>query len=508
MFCSSKNTWLLSISLIFCMVCASNAREAPSFRVKAVNLGGWLVTEGWIKPSLFDGIPNKDFLDGTQLQFKSVTTGKYLAAELGGGSIIVANRTSPSGWETFTVWRLNEKAFQLRVFQKQFVGLDSNGKGKGVLAVANSPGVSETFEIVKKPDDSKRVRIRAANGLFLQAKTEELVTADYADGNTKWGDDDPSVFVFAIARKLEGEFQVTNGYGPLKAPQVMREHWKSFIVESDFKFISENGLNTVRIPVGWWIASDPVPPKPYVGGSLAALDNAFLWAKKYGVKIIIDLHAAPGSQNGWEHSASRDGSIEWGKTDEIIKQTVAVIDFLASRYAKEPSLYAVELINEPLSPGVSLDAVNKYYKAGYDAVRRHSATAFVIFSNRLGPMDPTELFPLASGLSGTVIDVHYYNLFTEEFDNLTVQQNIDFVNTNRSAQLNLVTTANGPLTFVGEWVAEWNVKDATKEHYQRFAKAQLEVYGRATFGWAYWTLRNVNQHWSLEWMIKNGYIKL
>ncbi|MCI35749.1 glucan 13-beta-glucosidase, partial [Trifolium medium] len=34
----------------------------PEFRVKAVNLGGWLVTEGWMKPSLFDAIPNKDFL--------------------------------------------------------------------------------------------------------------------------------------------------------------------------------------------------------------------------------------------------------------------------------------------------------------------------------------------------------------------------------------------------------------------------------------------------------------
>lgn len=29
---------------------------------KAANLGGWLVTEGWMTPSLFDGIPNKDLL--------------------------------------------------------------------------------------------------------------------------------------------------------------------------------------------------------------------------------------------------------------------------------------------------------------------------------------------------------------------------------------------------------------------------------------------------------------
>ena len=50
------------------------------------------------------------------------------------------------------------------------------------------------------------------------------------------------------------------------------------------------------------------------------------------MRIIIDLHAAPGSQNGWEHSSSRDGSQEWGKTDENIQQTVDVIEFLTARY--------------------------------------------------------------------------------------------------------------------------------------------------------------------------------
>ncbi|OMO94235.1 Glycoside hydrolase, family 5 [Corchorus olitorius] len=493
------------LSLVLCLCQCQGRVLDPNSRIKAVNLGGWLVTEGWIKPTLFDGIVNKDFLDGTALQFKSVTTGKYLCAEQGGGSIIVANRTSASGWETFRVWRINATALNLRVFGKQFVGVDSNGNG--IAAVSITPGNSDTFRIVRDSSDKNRVRIKASNGYYLQAKTEEVVTAD-SQGSNGWGDDDPSVFVMKTSGRLEGEFQVTNGYGPQAAPQVMREHWNSFIVEEDFKFISENGLNAVRIPVGWWIASDPTPPWPFVGGSLQALDNAFLWAEKYKLKVIIDLHAAPGSQNGWEHSASRDGSQEWGKTDENIHQTVDVIEFLTARYAKRPSLYAVELMNEPLSPGATLESVSKYYKAGYEAVRRHSSTAFVVMSNRLGPMDPRELFPLASAFSRTVIDLHYYNLFEDKFNNLTVQQNIDFIYNNRSSQLNHVTTSNGPLTFVGEWVAEWSVNGASKEDYQRFAKAQLQVWGTATFGWAYWTLRNVNNHWSLEWMIQNGYIKL
>lgn len=302
--------------------------------MKAVSLGGWLIVEGWIKPSLFDGIPNKDFVDGTELQFKSVTTGKYLSAAGGGGQIIVANRLVASDWETFRLWRINETHFNLRVFNKQFVGLEGTGKGKddGIVAVSNVAGSKETIQIIRQSVNSSRVRIKAWNGLFVRAQSEDLVTADFSQGNKDgWGDDDPSVFNMTISGQRAGEFQITNGYGPKKAPKVMKEHWDTFIVEDDFKFIAKHGLNAVRIPIGWWIASDPTPPFPYVGGSLKTLDKAFKWAEKYKLKVMLDLHGAPGSQNGWEHSGSRDSFQEWGQTDENIQQTVNVIGFLTSR---------------------------------------------------------------------------------------------------------------------------------------------------------------------------------
>lgn len=99
---------------------------------------------------------------------------------------------------------------------------------------------------------------------------------------------------------------------------------------------------------------------------------------------------------------------------------------------------------------MTLEALNKYYKAGYEAVRKHSSTAYVVLSNRIGPSNPRELFPLANGLMRSVIDVHYYNLFQDVFNDMTVQQNIDFIYNNRSSQLSFVTTSNGPLTFVGK----------------------------------------------------------
>ncbi|XP_076900583.1 putative glucan 1,3-beta-glucosidase A, partial [Bidens hawaiensis] len=230
--------------------------------------------------------------------------------------------------------------------------------------------------------------------------------------------------------------------------------------------------------------------------------------RKYNLKGILDLHAVPGSQNGFEHSGTRDGYIEWGQTEETIQETIRVIEFFTARYANNTSLYAVELMNEPFAPEVSLSMLTKYYEAGYKVVRKHAPNVFVVLSIRLNNSESKELFPIASGMKNVVIDVHYYNLFDSFFDDMTVEQNIDFIKLNRSNELQAVTTSDGPLTFVGEWVAEWKVKGATKKDYQRFAKAQQEVFGRASFGWAYWALKNAEKHWSMEWMLKHGYINL
>jgi aryl-phospho-beta-D-glucosidase BglC (GH1 family) len=45
------------------------------------------------------------------------------------------------------------------------------------------------------------------------------------------------------------------------------------VTQSDLLFLSQNGINAVRIPVGWWIMIDP--PSPFIGGFLNALDNPF-----------------------------------------------------------------------------------------------------------------------------------------------------------------------------------------------------------------------------------------
>lgn len=52
------------VYIYVCNYCVGDVVEGirGDGKVRAVNLGGWLVIEGWIKPSLFDGIPNGDML--------------------------------------------------------------------------------------------------------------------------------------------------------------------------------------------------------------------------------------------------------------------------------------------------------------------------------------------------------------------------------------------------------------------------------------------------------------
>ena len=68
--------------------------------------------------------------------------------------------------------------------------------------------------------------------------------------------------------------------------------------EQDFAEIAGAGLNWVRIPISWW-AIDVWEGEPFMARtSWKYILRAFQWARKYGLRVAIDLHSAPGSQNG------------------------------------------------------------------------------------------------------------------------------------------------------------------------------------------------------------------
>lgn len=73
------------------------------------------------------------------------------------------------------------------------------------------------------------------------------------------------------------------------AESILRSHWDSWVSLSDFHKIAGNGLNLVRIPIGYW-AFQKYEQDPYIQGAADYLDTAIGWARQTGLKVWIDLH--------------------------------------------------------------------------------------------------------------------------------------------------------------------------------------------------------------------------
>ena len=57
----------------------------------------------------------------------------------------------------------------------------------------------------------------------------------------------------------------------------------------------------MRIPIGYW-AYEVGPGEPFISGQHDYLLKAVTWAGQYNIKVIVDLHGVPGSQNGYTRS--------------------------------------------------------------------------------------------------------------------------------------------------------------------------------------------------------------
>ncbi|KAJ7487059.1 glycoside hydrolase family 5 protein [Mycena latifolia] len=100
----------------------------------------------------------------------------------------------------------------------------------------------------------------------------------------------------------------------------MEAHYDTFITEQDIAQIAGAGLNWVRLPIPFWaistwsdVGTDGNGPvaEPFLEGVCWKYIVRLLgWARKYGLRVNIDLHTAPGSQNGYNHSG-KDGQINF-----------------------------------------------------------------------------------------------------------------------------------------------------------------------------------------------------
>jgi glucan 1,3-beta-glucosidase len=109
----------------------------------------------------------------------------------------------------------------------------------------------------------------------------------------------------------------------------------------------EYRLNALS-PRGGVLTTRPTIGEPYIQGQLAYLDTAVNWAGQYGLKIIVDLHGAPGSQNAFDNSGQRLNYPTWHTQSGAVARTDAIIKTLAEKFMGNPTVVPIIApLNEP-----------------------------------------------------------------------------------------------------------------------------------------------------------------
>lgn len=225
----------------------------------------------------------------------------------------------------------------------------------------------------------------------------------------------PSLFESFGDNPPVDEYHYTQQLGKTEASKRLQEHWSNWITEQDFKYIADLGLNFVRIPIGYW-AFELLDNDPYVQGQQAYLDKAIGWARDNNLKVWIDLHSAPGSQNGFDNSGLRD---EIGfQNGNNVDVTLDVLKKISSKYTGskyDDVVIGIELLNEPLGPSLNLDELKDFYSKGYDIVRDQDASMPVIIQDAFEAdnyWDSSLNTELDSSKYNVIVDHHHYQVFS------------------------------------------------------------------------------------------------
>jgi glucan 1,3-beta-glucosidase len=265
------------------------------------------------------------------------------------------------------------------------------------------------------------------------------------------------------------------------------KHHQTFITMDDLVWLKKSGIEIIRVPVGYWIFGQD---KRYVG-AIAWLDWLMDASLSLGLKVLLDLHAAPGAQNRAAHSGSGNvvsskHSTKWLNDKPKQAETIEILCKLAERYHRFPNVWGLELLNEPTVDLLGL-RLARFYRLAYGAVTKLARPGTrVVFSDGYAPLRLTNCLRLiARPEYPVVMDVHIYRVFGSHNKR---KHHARHMNGLKWTKLFLhVLRLQQPL-IVGEWSAmlpHRTSADQTRE----YAKGQLWAFrpSSAQFYWNYKT---------------------
>jgi aryl-phospho-beta-D-glucosidase BglC (GH1 family) len=336
---------------------------------------------------------------------------------------------------------------------------------------------------------------------------------------------------------------------------VMKKHYDTFLTEDHIKTIKNAGINHVRIPVGFWML-DIKEDEPFVYGSWEYLLRGIQWCRKYGLRVLIDFHAAPGSQNGWNHSG-RSGERHFlnsdnDKNDELVSRFIDVLK-KTQKYFDAPEwrnvVTWIGILNEPRPDEHRPEEFNMlvdFYKKVKNELRKDISVndgPWLAYGDGFQGLDRWNIPLNKKDFPKSALDMHDYIAFSPDIYKVEQSKiaNIPcegWKTKYKNARTNLTMTITGEFSaavndcgiylngvklgnrFNGDFDhpslnGDNNAKPCTKcacyqytnykgytteyiKFLKKFVERQMEVYELGGGGWFFWNFRT-EDHLSPSW---------
>jgi len=234
-------------------------------------------------------------------------------------------------------------------------------------------------------------------------------------------------------KPIDDEYDLAHFASESEKQNRLKAHRENYITLDDFRCIKSWGMNSIRLPVPFFVFGDY---PPYVG-CIEYVDRAMDWAQVCGLSILIDVHTAPDSQNGFDNGGTT-GVCKWHLKPENINFSISVLERLAQRYGKHKALYGIQFLNEPISNevfahtskhykprdpaygegscGIPLEVLFDFYTRSYNAIRKHmDADKAAVFHDGFR-LKAWKDFMRGSEYKNVILDTHLYPGMGSETD--------------------------------------------------------------------------------------------
>jgi hypothetical protein len=266
---------------------------------------------------------------------------------------------------------------------------------------------------------------------------------------------------------------LSSRFGDATKDSLIAAYEDAWVQSGDFDNMAALGMNVIRLPF-WYLNLENADGSARAD-AFTKLDWAIGEAWKRCIYTVVDLHGAPGSQNGNLGSGVQGPSNLW-TSDADKAHTVAIWQKVASHYAGNPAVAGYDLLNEPFgapSDQDRWDMQNSLYEAVRGVDPDHMVFIEAIW--HLDNLPPPSMY----GWTNVVYECHSYDWGTPMGADETNPQK-QMAAADSEVQDFTSHASYGVPLFLGEFNVFGN-PDAWKYTVEQWSKNGMS--------WAAWSLR-------------------